>query len=124
MRVWTSYFAMEHRLPEGYKPFSIALYSPDTELWSFPDLAPTEEILTAWKMYGDQGMYIEEYQKNILERLDPHATWKAWEAMGHENIVLMCWEGSGKFCHRHLVAKWFKDAGYPVTELQFEKKGC
>jgi hypothetical protein len=30
----------------------------------------------------------------------------------------LCWEKKGKFCHRHLVAKWFKEKlGIEVKEI-------
>jgi hypothetical protein len=35
-----------------------------------------------------------------------------------EKAILLCWEGPGEFCHRHLAAAWFeKQLGVPVREL-------
>ena len=33
------------------------------------------------------------------------------------DIVLLCWEGPGKPCHRHTVRKWLNEAGIPCQEL-------
>jgi uncharacterized protein (DUF488 family) len=35
------------------------------------------------------------------------------------HIVLLCYEKPDSFCHRHLVAKWFNENGFPIEEWQF-----
>lgn len=37
------------------------------------------------------------------------------EAFDHK--ILVCYEGLGKFCHRHIVASWFKKHGYACEEV-------
>lgn len=34
------------------------------------------------------------------------------------HIALVCYEKSGDFCHRHIVADWLNQAGYDVKELE------
>ena len=59
--------------------------------------------------------YTIHYYSEVLNVLDPH---QVYEELG-ENAVLLCWEKSGKFCHRHLVAEWFqKELGIEVNELK------
>jgi uncharacterized protein (DUF488 family) len=38
-------------------------------------------------------------------------------AQALEGKVLLCYEKSGDFCHRHLVAEWLRRYGYEVKEL-------
>ena len=40
---------------------------------------------------------------------------------GGRDIVLVCYEGPSKFCHRHLVAEWLNKYGYDVEEWEGEK---
>jgi hypothetical protein len=47
----------------------------------------------------------ERYYAKVLSRLDPQ---EVFEDLG-EDAVLLCWEKSGTFCHRRMVADWFKD---------------
>ena len=48
--------------------------------------------------------YISEYYKQVLSKLDPE---KILDLIPKEGILL-CYEDSMKFCHRHLVAFWFE----------------
>jgi uncharacterized protein (DUF488 family) len=69
-------------------------------------LEPPWELLSGYKdgtISIDE--YIEVYKKQVLDKLDPR---QVYEELG-ENAVLLCWEKSSDFCHRHLVAQWFKE---------------
>ena len=123
MNLFTSYFAMASRLPNDYKAVSIALRSPDTTLWTMPDLVPTSGMLFDYKTTGNEEVYREHYNRIILGQTTPNAIWDGLKSLGSENVVLMCWERPESFCHRHLAAEWFTNAGYPVSELVFNKKG-
>ena len=35
---------------------------------------------------------------------------------GAENIALVCYEKPEDFCHRHLVANWFRENGIQIKE--------
>jgi len=50
--------------------------------------------------------YAIEYQRETLNKLDPT---KVFEELGFD-VVLLCWEAPGKFCHRRLVAEWLEEA--------------
>lgn len=94
----------------GERLVSIALFAP----WAYqgrryPALAPRREMLTM-----DEATYRVEYQK-ILDNLDPR---KVFEDLG-EDAILLCWEGSGEFCHRRLVAEWLEEhLGVMVPEFR------
>jgi uncharacterized protein (DUF488 family) len=57
--------------------------------------------------------YRREYQA-IIDRLDPC---QIFEDLGAD-VILLCWEPPGVFCHRSLVAEWLeKRLGVEVPEL-------
>ncbi len=62
----------------------------------------------------DNDWYREKYYKTILNKLDSHITYNRLGA----DAIICCWEKPDKFCHRQLVAEWFKEAGYNIKELE------
>ena len=45
-----------------------------------------------------------------MDKLDPEQVLKELEGfsgVSEDNIILLCYEKTGTFCHRHLVADWF-----------------
>lgn len=109
----TSYFAKY----KGENAVSIAGKCPD---WfkgrQYKKLAPKYNFFQKYKLDGDEKYYTEQFQIQVLNKLDAK---KVYEELG-ENAVLLCWEKSGKFCHRHLVAEWFqKELGIEVNEVNY-----
>lgn len=98
----TSYYAKSASHPDAV---SIASRAPD---WykgrEYKILAPKYWFFKKYKDDGDELFYTEHFQSEILNRLDPA---EVYQALG-ENAVLLCWEKTGKFCHRHLVARWLE----------------
>lgn len=47
--------------------------------------------------------YMEEYYKEVLSKLNPE---KVYEDL--DNSILLCYEDSSEFCHRHIVAAWLE----------------
>jgi hypothetical protein len=110
----TSYFAKY----KGVNGISISLSSP---YWfkgkRYRRLAPPWELLKKYKIDGDKEYYIKTYTEQVLSRLDAKQT---YNDLG-SNAVLLCWEKPEDFCHRHLVAKWFKnELGIEVPEYRDE----
>ena len=35
--------------------------------------------------------------------------------------VLLCWENPKLFCHRHIVSKWMREAGFDCVELDLSQ---
>lgn len=113
----TSYFAKSSRHSNAV---SIAARAPD---WyngrQYKILAPKWNFFKKYKdendeKYHDQVFYIEQYYREVLDKLNPH---QVLRDLG-ENAVLLCWEKSGDFCHRHLVADWLREKlGVQITEL-------
>jgi uncharacterized protein (DUF488 family) len=95
---------------------SIASRAP---LWytgrQYKKLAPKLWFFKKYKQDGDEAFYREQYQKEILDQLDPAEVYKE---LG-ERAVLLCYEKPGDFCHRHIVSEWFeKHLGIQITELE------
>lgn len=67
----------------------------------------------------------EEYKRLFaaqLAALDPQVVWGELHALANnEEPVLMCWENTplteSNWCHRTLVAEWFKKHGLEVSEM-------
>ena len=99
----TSYFSKAGTLPTAV---SIARSEPpEYKGRRYIELAPPWDLI---KQYKD-GTINEEQYKNfyenlVLNELDPEKVYRELR----EDAVLLCWEGKGKFCHRRIVADWFK----------------
>lgn len=89
----------------------------------YPDLAPKKEFWRIWKdnrgkisEEENNRYYIEEYYKQVLSKLDPDVVYKE---LGE--AILLCYEDSSEFCHRHIVAAWFNlllgNSIEPVTDI-------
>jgi len=107
MKIYTGYYG-------GLKHYtnlccvSISLYQPRW-LQRFPVcrvLAPKPWIL---KLKDDPEKYTEEYHK-LLQELDPVEIIRWLESISEgKDVVLLCYEKPGQFCHRRLVANWLKE---------------
>ncbi len=106
----TSYFAKFR----GTNGVSIAIKpGPGFVGKSYPDLYPKWHFLKQFKIDGDEAAYTKSYYDEVLSRLDPK---KVWDDLKY--CTLLCWERSGSFCHRRIVADWIKDnLGYQVPEI-------
>lgn len=113
----TSYFANFKKLDkEDYVGVSIALYTPDNIMVRILDFAPSKNLLMRYK----QGLVNEEqYTKEYTEQLDElfddgsmvnHISFlKHLEKSEQKEVVLLCYEGKGKFCHRHILVDFLKE---------------
>lgn len=123
--IYTSYFANIKNLPENIIPISICGKSPEGyKGLEFKSLAPKYWFFKEWKENKDNDFYIENYYKEVLK----HTTVREvllgiltlLKSNGYENnnydICLVCYEKPEDFCHRHLVAQWFRDNGIKCYE--------
>lgn len=111
--IYTSYYAKANKLDKNLKLISIARYSPRwMKIDEYKALAPTKEILFQYKEYGDIRKYIRAYKKDVLSKLSVDKV-----ARDLDGCVLMCYEKSSDFCHRHIVSKWLQIHGYECKEI-------
>ena len=96
----TSYYAISMSDPNAV---SIAGRAPaGYKGREYKKLAPKYWFFKKYKEGGDKDFYKEQYQKEVLNKLDPK---EVYEELGEE-AVLLCYEKPTDFCHRHLVAEW------------------
>ena len=120
--IYTSYFAKINKLPADAICISISRHAPKGyNGLVYKELAPSWEILRQYKVNNNRKEYTDEFLK-ILKQMDPHSVVHDLYALAGDqdrDIVLVCYEKSTDFCHRHLVAEWLTKNGYPVSEYQF-----
>ncbi len=108
----TSYFA-KYKNADG---ISIAIKSaPGFVGASYPDLFPKWSFLSQYFKDGDEVAYTKAYYGEVLNNLDP---FKVWSDL--KDKTLLCWEKSGSFCHRRIVAEWLEKnliATYPDIHI-------
>ena len=113
--IGTSYFASRVVKAVKGKPVrlvSISLVTRYCKCERYKALAPTKEMIELAHA-GKFDEYTKRYREEILSKLDPL---KVYEEL--DGAILLCWEKSGSFCHRRLVAEWLEAAtGEEVPEL-------
>lgn len=114
--IYTSYFAMAHKIDDKDKLLSIALWPPkNMRIQCMPYLAPTKEILLRYKEDHDEEAYTKTYREQVLGNLDVDKVGAYLQGR-----ILLCYECPEAFCHRHIVAKWLNDNGYDCEEIRFK----
>lgn len=137
--IYTSYYAMIKKFPSNVIPISIAGIAPKGyKGLQYKKLAPKYSFFSKWKENHDNEYYIKNYNELVLKDLDPASVVADLYSMLPDpaktflknesgdapwtnddcHIALVCYEKSGDFCHRHLVADWLNQAGYDVKELE------
>jgi len=114
---YTSYFGNFRNVKN---PIAICGKSPD--FYKGPEykkLVPKYSFFKDWKDgIIDNDGYTTLYNE-MLETLDVHSVYKVLCGFyKDESFTLLCYEKSGDFCHRHLVADWLNKNGYEIKELQ------
>lgn len=114
MKIKTGNFANLRKYEKaGYFPISIAISAKYFSGEKYRKLNPRRNF-----MMDEPENYIPKYNQ-ILDNLDPKKVIDDLrDISGGQDIVLLCHEKAGDFCHRRLVAKWLeKHCGIEVPEL-------
>ena len=76
----------------------------------FSALAPKKSWWERWNMLKDHMdyhesvvMYMDKYYETVLANLDPKEVYETLDGK-----ILLCYEESEYFCHRHVVAEWLE----------------
>jgi hypothetical protein len=112
--IQTSYFAKMNKMTDEEKGRCYSIVSSPPILLKIPnihELAPSHTMLLTYKKNKDKFRYTELYLAKLYTR-------GFREVMGiiPDNAILLCYEKSGDFCHRHILAAWLKKYGVEVTE--------
>lgn len=131
--LYTTYFAQLKYLPENIYPVSICGKAPS---WykgkQYRVLAPSYDIFVEWRETHDNDRYTERFESEVLDGLHPiivlnelhtKLPYRVRSRMACpfyesdvQHIALLCYERPQDFCHRHLVAQWFRDHGIECKE--------
>lgn len=124
--MYTGYFAQLKKYEiAGLIPVSICGKAPDwyTGL-QYKKLAPKWSFFSEWKSgshKGDNNYYIEHFNDEVLNVTSVRKVIIDIEKLANskaDNIILLCYEKPGDFCHRHLVADWLKENGVDCNEFE------
>ena len=121
--IYTGYFARTKQYTDnGLQVVSIAGKAPDFFKGpKYPSLAPKYEMFMDWKKGKIDNFDYTRIFKERLNSLDPHAV-KRFLTSFDKDVVLLCYEKPGDFCHRHIVADWIEEnLGLIVEEYDFNK---
>lgn len=119
--IYTGYYAqLKKYIAAGLTPVSIAGKAPAFYNGiEYKKLAPKYDFFSAWKRGEiDNFEYTTRFNKEVLGNLNPHAIIEELTSLAGENIVLLCYEKQGDFCHRHIVADWLETTGKKIDEYQ------
>lgn len=130
--IYTSYFAKLKSLPDNIVPISICGKAPD---WykglQYKKLAPKYDFFMEWKKNHDNDYYIKCFNEQVLDKLNVTDVIKELDdlllgattsidckadTIKAPKIALICYEKPSDFCHRHLVAEWFRQNGFKCEE--------
>lgn len=119
--IYTSYFAKLKSLPDNIIPISICGKAPDCyKGLQYKKLAPKYNFFMEWKKTHDNNYYIKCFKEQVTDRLNILDVIRDLIDMSNsedgKNICLICYEKSSDFCHRHLVAEWFRENGFDCEE--------
>lgn len=121
--IFTGYYAKLKQYEQaGLQPVSIAGRAP--EFYKGPQykaLAPEYKMFMDWKKGKiDDDQYTEIFTKR-LNTLDKEAVRNMLTKWFDKDVILLCYEKTGDFCHRHIVASWVEDnLGLSVGEYDQE----
>jgi uncharacterized protein (DUF488 family) len=106
MKIFTGNFANVKKYEaRGLYPVSIALSARYFSGDKFPQLAPAYSF-----MKEEEKEYTKQYKSVVLSRITPQFVFNILlQKGGGRDVVLLCHEKQGEFCHRRLVAQWLEE---------------
>lgn len=126
--LYTTYFGKIKDLPKNVIPVCIAGRPPiGFDILHYKQLAPTYKIFAEWRVSKNTETYIQKFERDVLGKLNADVVVADLKHLTDHiiceevDIALVCYEKSTDFCHRHLVAKWLNENGYPCREYEYER---
>lgn len=118
MNIFTSYYA-NYRKFGDLVPVAISIYPPNGFKGKlFQKIAPTKEMLEAYKRNKNEQEYKERYWHDVIKKYNPKELYEEIKRLvDGKDCVLLCFEKPNDFCHRHLFATWMNKNGYNIQEL-------
>ena len=108
--IYTGYFSKTKMYEDlGLQVVSIAGKSPDFFKGpKYPSLAPDYKMFMDWKKGKIDDFEYTTIFKKKLATLDVEAV-KRFLNSFNKDVILLCYEKPGDFCHRHIVADWLEE---------------
>ena len=113
----TSYFANFRKLDKNkYVAVSIARITPVGFDIKVEEFAPEKSTLFNYKNGKiNEEQYTKEYTEQLDELFDDGIMVNTLSRLNNlekrynKEVVLLCYEGKEKFCHRHILSKYIND---------------
>jgi len=130
VKVYTSYYSATDKLPAELKQVGVSGWVPESfNGVRLKELAPKREWWMEWHSKFKDNInskesiewYTVKYKETVLDVVDFNEIKGRLEQLGGD-VVLLCFERPGSFCHRHLIAKWLSENGLPCSEYDFSTK--
>ena len=105
------YYAVKHKANDYFK-VAISRTAPADEYdYHALSLAPDSDTLWAYKNeYIDDKEYTKQYLDKLNRILDNGTLQSIIENLkAHDKVLLLCYEGKSKFCHRHILADFLNE---------------
>lgn len=121
MNIYTSNYRASRALSEtDYLLVSISRRSP--KHWAgaqCKDFAPSSSLLAQYHRGMSEVEYTDRYRQEIDELSDFYSVFVQLAKLAKgRDIVLLCYEKKGDFCHRHILSDIvFERYGYRINEL-------
>ena len=116
--IFTGYYAkLKEYENAGLQPLSIAGKAPDFYKGpQFKSLAPEYKMFMDWKKGKIDNMGYTSIFLEHLNTLDKEAIRRMLTSFD-KDVILLCYEKPGDFCHRHIVADWLEsNFGWKIDE--------
>ena len=105
--IYTSYFSNYRNFPEDSYVIGVTRMPP-ADIENCADLAPSAALLRQYKNKEiDEFIFSIKYLEE-LQQLDKekYVIYLRNLEQIYKNIILCCYEKTGDFCHRHILADW------------------
>lgn len=121
MKIYTGYYAKLKKYKEhNLYPIAISGKRPDFYTEAFwTDFAPRYKDFLEWKSGKDSDIQYTKKYREWLDSLNKQEIRDVLEELENEgkDIIFLCYEKPGDFCHRHILADWMEEhLGYVVEE--------
>lgn len=121
IQIYTSNYAKARKMDTTkFLLVSISIFAPKG--WKgmhVTGFAPTLTLLNKYHQGLSTQEYETEYRKHITRLNNMHALFEMMARKAHgRDIVLLCYEKEGEFCHRHILSDMvYEKYGYRIKEI-------
>lgn len=115
MKVYTSYYKKFEKIGPAYTLIRISNSKPKGFVWDIyklPEVYPEWKCVAALKSGDMSEAEFEQTYREKLSKLNKEAVWNQIRDIAgvyqddQRDVILLCWEKTGSFCHRHILAEW------------------